>query len=70
MLKCQICNQEELYRVSRTRLEKVFFTHTYECRACGDRSRVARRPVAGILEFLGSSYSVPVVNGPRTPKDS
>jgi hypothetical protein len=67
MLKCQVCQREELYRVSRTTLEKVLFTHTYECRACGDRSRVVRPRIAGILEFLGSRYAVRVTNGPRPP---
>ena len=70
MLKCQVCQQEELYRVSRTTLERVLFTHTYECRACGDRSGVARRPLAGILGFFGSRSAVRIVNGPRTRRDS
>ena len=70
MRKCQVCQQEELYRVPRTTLEKVLFTQSYECRACGDRSRIARRMFAGFLGILVSRHTVRVVNGPRTPKDS
>ena len=67
---CQVCHREDLYRVSRTKLERVLFTQTYECRACGGRSRVARRPVAGILRLFRSRYAVRTLNGLRSPKDS
>jgi len=65
MRKCPFCLQEEVHRVSRTTLERVFVAQAYECRACGDRSRIPRRPFSRILGFLASHQKVHIGNEPR-----
>ena len=59
MSECPRCFCDQVYRVSRTTLERLFFVQSFECRMCGYRERVARR---GLFSPFGW-FSV------RRPKD-
>jgi len=51
-------------------LERLFYIQAYECRMCGHRSHVARRPLAATKQFLMSRYFVRITNGPGPRKQS
>jgi hypothetical protein len=70
MLQCPSCLGDQLRRVPRKTLERVLFVHSYECRMCGHRSHMARRPWAATLEFLTPRSSVRITDGPRKHHDS
>ena len=57
MLQCPRCLNDQLARVPRTHLERLLFSRLFECRMCGYRSTVRRRPIAVTMQFLFSRYS-------------
>ena len=49
MSECPRCRCDQLYRVSRTALERLLFTQSFECRMCGCRERLARQGAGAVL---------------------
>jgi len=70
MYQCPSCLYDEMYRVPRTTLERLLYVQSYECRMCGHRSHIARRPLAATKQFLMSRYFVRMTNGPGSRKES
>ena len=55
MLECPRCFCDQVYRASRTGLERLLFAQAFECRMCGYRERVGRagvRVVFGLIPWL------------------
>ena len=57
MLQCPRCLNDQLARVPRTLLERLLFSRLFECRMCGYRSLIHRRPIAATMQLLFSRYS-------------
>jgi hypothetical protein len=70
MYQCPSCLHDQLYRVPRTTLERLFYIQSYECRMCGHRSHVPRRPFAAAKQFLISRHIVRITNGPDSRNES
>ncbi len=56
MRECPRCFCDQVYRASRTSLERLLFTQAFECRMCGYRKRI-RRPGVRIAIGLIASLS-------------
>lgn len=52
MFECPRCHCDQLYRVSRTALERLLVVQSFQCRMCDYRGRVPRRGLTAILGLL------------------